>query len=140
VPVREQGGTYFVPANHDVVARLRLLLEGIGGRLNTFAVTLGHGTDDSIADTLADYLLGQIKELKDSVSDLTPDARADVRQRRMQRAGELRQRLDSYKTLLAASAERVSNELERVDAQLVAAVAQAVGATMLLPLFPAEGC
>lgn len=130
VPVREQGGAYFVPANHDLVARLRLLLEGIGGRLNTFAVTLGHGTDDSIADTLADYLLGQIKELKESVSELGPDTRADVRNRRMARAGELRQRLDSYRVLLSASADRVGTELERVDTQLVAAVAEAVGATM----------
>lgn len=130
VPVREQGGAYFVPHGHDVVDRLRTLLEGIGGRLNTFAVTLGHGSEDSIADTLADYLLGQIKELKDSVNDLTPETRADVRQRRMQRAGELRQRLDAYRSLLSASAERVGNELERVDNALISAVAQAVGATM----------
>lgn len=134
VPVREQGGAYFVPAGHDIVERLKLLLEGIGGRLQTFAVTLGHGSDASIADTLADYLLGQIKELRDSVSELGPDTRADVRQRRMARAGELRQRLDSYKTLLAASADRVANELEQVDTQLMAAVAEAVGATMRLAL------
>jgi hypothetical protein len=132
VPVREQGGAYFVPQGHDVVERLRILIEGIGGRLNTFAVTLGHGSEESIADTLAEYLLGQIKELKDSVADIGPGSRADVRNRRIQRAGELRQRLDSYRSLLAASADRVTTELERVDAQLMAAVAEAVGATMRL--------
>jgi hypothetical protein len=134
VPVREQGGAYFVPAGHDVVDRLRLLLEGIGGRLQTFAVSIGHGSDASIADTLSDYLLGQIRELKESVAELTPETRADVRQRRMTRAAELRQRLDAYRSLLSVSADRVSSELERVDTALVAAVAQAVGATMRLEL------
>ncbi len=124
IPVREQGGAYFVPAGAAVVAQLAILLERIGGKLQMFAVTIGHGSDESIANTLADYLINQIGEFRTSIKDLGEDSRSDVRTRRIERIGSLKQRLGSYRTLLAASAERVAQVLSEAEGELLAKIGE----------------
>jgi hypothetical protein len=128
IPVREQGGAYFVPAGAAVVAKLAILLERIAGRISMFAVTIGHGSDESIANTLADYLINQIGEFRTSIEGLGEDARSDVRARRIERIGALRMRLDSYRTLLAASADRVANVLREAEGDLLARIGEQAGA------------
>lgn len=131
VPVREQGGAYFVPAGAAVVAKLAILLERIAGKLSTFAVTIGHGTDQSIADTLADYLISQIGEFRKSIEGLGEDARSDVRTRRIERIATLRQRLDGYRTLLAASADRVAGVLSEAEGALLAKIGEKPAGALL---------
>lgn len=130
IPVREQGGAYFVPAGAAVVAQLAILLDKIGGRVSMFAVTIGHGTDQSIADTLAEYLIGQIGEFRKSIEDLGEDSRSDVRARRIERIGSLKQRLGSYRSLLAASAERVAEVLRQAEGDLLARIGETAGAVV----------
>lgn len=120
VPIRDQGGAYFIPRGAAVVAQLSVLLERIGGKLALFAVTLGHGSDDSIATTLADYLLGQIAELRASCAEVGADARSDVRARRLDKVAGLRSRLGAYRTLLAATAENVGTALDAAETELLA--------------------
>lgn len=130
IPVREQGGAYFVPAGAAVVAQLAILLERIGGRVSMFAVTIGHGSDESIANTLAEYLIGQIAEFRTSIKDLGEDSRSDVRARRIERIAGLRQRLGSYRSLLAASAERVAQVLSEAEGDLLARIGETAGAVL----------
>lgn len=130
IPVREQGGAYFVPAGAAVVAQLAVLLDRIGGRISMFAVTIGHGTDESIANTLAEYLIGQITEFRASIEGMGEDARSDVRARRIERIASLRQRLGSYRTLLAASADRVAEVLRQAEGDLLARIGETAGAVV----------
>jgi hypothetical protein len=132
IPVREQGGAYFVPEGHAVVLQLAALLEKIGGKLSMFSVTLGHGTEQSVAETVTDYLLGQIDELREAMKDVTSDSRSDVKARRLARVGELKQRLATYGTLLAGYAERVGQEVSKIETEVLAVLTkQAVTAEEL---------
>jgi hypothetical protein len=130
IPVREAGGAYFVPAGAGVVAQLAVLLERIGGKLCLFAVTLGHGTEESIANTLADYLIGQIGEFRESIKGLGEDTRADVRTRRLERIAGLKQRLSSYRTLLGAIADRVAGVLREAEGDLLAKIGESAGSSV----------
>jgi hypothetical protein len=120
MPLRDQGGVYFVPSGHAVVAQLETLLGHVGGSLRKFAVTIGDGSEQSIAAVVADYLSSEIAALRESVAELDSDARADVKARRMERLAELRAKLAAYSTLLAASAGTVQSALDSADAAIVA--------------------
>lgn len=122
IPVREQGGAYFVPAGHAVVVQLAILLEKVGGQLKTFAVTLGHGTEQSVAETVTEYLLGQIGELREAMRGVTSESRKDAKQKRLARVGELKQRLESYQSLMAGYADRVGQEVQKVENEVLAAI------------------
>lgn len=115
IPIREQGGAYFVPATrNDVVATLRTVLDMIGGQLRTWNVTIGHGTDTSVSDTVADYLAGLVNDWRESVAPLDEEAKASVRRRREEALAGIRARIDSYDHLLTA--ERKAHLLETCEA------------------------
>lgn len=121
IPVREQGGAYFVPDGHRVIGRVGIFLASVGGALSKFACTLGHGSDESIANTITDYLLNQIEELKESVAELNEKGvRSDVKARRLNRVAELRDRLRAYTSLLGMQQSRLETELNTAEATLLA--------------------
>jgi hypothetical protein len=121
IPVREQGGAYFVPSGHGIMGRIATLLEGVGGELSKFACTLGHGSDESIANTITDYLLKQIEELQESVNELNETGiRSDVKSRRLSRVAELRDRIRAYATLIQAQGSKLDDALNKAEASLLA--------------------
>lgn len=119
IAVRPQGGCYFVPlAQAALLESLNTLLTGIGGTLTRFAVTIGHGSDESISNTVAEYLLRQIAELNQSIDTLTDESSAAVKARRVLEVGRLRTKLDNYATLLGAMKDRVNGALAATDKRL----------------------
>ncbi len=121
MPVREQGGAYFIPSGHGIITRLNTLLGYIGGELSTFACTIGHGSDESIANTITDYLLKQIGELQESVNELNEKGiRADVKSRRLSRVAQLRERLGAYSTLIQTQGTRLVDALNTAESTLLA--------------------
>lgn len=125
MPLRDQGGVYFVPSGHVVVDQLAKLLGHVGGSLRKFACTMGDGSNESIAAVVSDYLVGEIAALRESVAELDSDARADVKARRMERLGELRAKMTAYADLLAASASTVQTALDAADKMIVAKLSAA---------------
>jgi hypothetical protein len=129
IPVRKQGGAYFVPAGHTVIDRARSVVEAVGGRLEQFACTIGHGdasdrTGQSVATVITDYLLGQIGELQAAVDELNEAGiRSDVKSRRLTRVAELRDRLGAYASLLGAQASGLTTALDKAEATLLAKLA-----------------
>jgi hypothetical protein len=129
IPVRKQGGAYFVPAGHTVIDRARSVVEAVGGRLEQFACTIGHGdasdrTGQSVAQVITDYLLGQIDELQAAVDELNEAGiRSDVKSRRLTRVAELRDRLGAYASLLGAQASGLTTALDKAEATLLAKLA-----------------
>lgn len=128
IPIRPQGGAYFIPAGPEteqLVGRLAKVLYDIGGRLFAFSCLLGQSPteDASIALAVTDYLAAQLAELREAVAHVTDDTRADVAARRMQDVANLRQRLAAYASMLAGQAETITADLDKTEAELLAKVA-----------------
>jgi hypothetical protein len=135
IPVREAGGVYFLPstpAGDALVTKLAAVLYGVGGRFYAFSCLLGSSAteDASLANAVTDYLLAQVKELRESVSTLTDETRSDVKQRRMQAVGALRGKMAAYANLLAGHAHTITDALDETEAELLANI----GAPVELPL------
>lgn len=121
IPVREQGGAYFLPAGSRVIEQMDRILHEIGGTLSRFACTIGHGTEGSVASVITDYMLKQIAELKQAVDELNEAGiRADVKSRRLTRVAELRERIHAYTSLVGAQAETLTQALDVAETALLA--------------------
>jgi hypothetical protein len=129
MPVRDQGGAYFVPAGHTVMHRVATFLEGVEGDLSQFACTLGHGSDESIANTITDYLLKQVDELQASIDELNENGiRANVKARRMMRVAAIRDRISAYSTLIQAQGSKLVQALDKAEASLLQKIGPERGA------------
>ena len=124
IPIRDQGGAYFVPDQHRaLVDQSRVFLSAIGGRLNSFAVRLGcSDTAESVAESMADYLQRLIVEFRESCADITMDSRRDVVNRRNERAAELRRRLECYRGILGAAATGIDTAIDTAEKELLAKI------------------
>lgn len=126
IPVRENGGAYFVPAGHAIIDAVRTVLEAVGGSLNQFACTIGHGSDadrtgQSVATVITDYLLKQIAELNEAVAELGErNIRSDVRRNRLSKVASLKDRLSAYETLLGTQHGMVDSSLKAAEEMLMA--------------------
>lgn len=121
IPVREQGGAYFIPNGHGIMGKITALVQGIGGDVSQFACTLGHGSDESVANTITDYLFKQIDELKASVVSLGEKGiRSDVKSRRLNDVAVLRDRIRSYSTLIQAHGTKLETALMHAEEMLLA--------------------
>ncbi|MGH3428509.1 MAG: hypothetical protein ACRDQZ_13235 [Mycobacteriales bacterium] len=121
IPVREQGGAYFIPTGSNVITQMDMVLSAIGGTLSRFACTIGHGSDESVATVITDYMLKQIGELKVAVEELNEAGiRADVKSRRLTRVAELRERIYAYTTLVGTQASTLTQALDHAEMVLLA--------------------
>ncbi|HTJ62120.1 MAG TPA: hypothetical protein VL333_13095 [Candidatus Saccharimonadales bacterium] len=121
IPVRDQGGAYFIPSGQGVIGQMASILDEIGGSLSRFACTIGHGSDESIANTITDYMLKQIGELKEAIDELNEKGiRSDVKSRRLTRVAELRERVGAYATLVGAQAAKLTEAIDTAEATLLA--------------------
>lgn len=121
IPVREQGGAYFVPQGAGVIGQVATVLDAIGGDLSSFACTLGHGSDESVANVITDYMLKQIGELQASVNELNEAGiRSDVKSRRLTRVAELRERIGAYASLVTTQGSKLTDALDIAEASLLA--------------------
>ncbi len=128
IPIREQGGAYFVPEMHaDLVEKVRTLLRAIGGNLRSFAVKLGSDeTKESVAQSMVSYFEGLIAEFIASCEGLDFNSKDFVKDRRRDKINELRGKLSCYQGLLDNYSERIVqslNEAERIlSAKIVASL------------------
>lgn len=121
IPVREQGGAYFIPQGHDIIGKVSIVLNTIGGELSQFACTIGHGSDASVANVITDYMLKQIGELQEAVDELNEGGiRADVKSRRLTRVAELRERVGAYASLVTTQGDRLTAAIDKAEATLLA--------------------
>jgi hypothetical protein len=127
IPVREQGGAYFIPLGHNVISKIATMLSAIGGEMSTFACTIGHGheaskaAEQSVANVITDYLLKQIGDLRKSVDELNETGiRSDVKSRRLTRVAELRERIGAYASLISAQSGKLNDALASAEVALLA--------------------
>ena len=125
IPIREQGGAYFVPdQHHDLIESCRTLLKAIGGNLRTFSVRLGsEDTSQSVAESMTDYLLGLIKEFNDKCEGVTGDSQKRVSTNRFSEIGDMKSKLNCYRGLLRGFADQIETSINDAEAALIAKLA-----------------
>lgn len=125
VPIREQGGAYFVPDMHrELVNSTRQLLDAIGGKLRSFDVRLGSGdTSASVADSLSDYLTDLIGEFRASCEDINNESSKRSTDARHARIAELRRKLECYGGLLSTYSEVINGQIAAAEQELLAKLA-----------------
>jgi hypothetical protein len=121
IPIRDAGGAYFVPDLHaDLVNKTKILLLEIDGKLNQWSVRLGHSdTDATLAESMSDYMIGLVKEFKESIDSLSSESRSDVKDRRQGRIREIRQKLECYRGIMAGFADKIGEEIDAADQELL---------------------
>lgn len=121
IPIREQGGAYFVPAMHkELVDKTRVFLENIGGHLRSFDVRLGSDdTSASVAESMTEYLHQLIGEFRESCDNVDGASRKDVKERRRETVGELRRKLELYRGLLSGYADHIDTEIKTAEEDLL---------------------
>jgi len=126
IPIREQGGAYYVPQMHtNIVNQTRILLREIGGNLRAFDVRLGsEDTAASVAESMSDYLAQLIHEFKESCADVSGSSRRDVKERRHESVAQLRRKLELYRGLLSGYADQIDESIEAAEAELIRKLAQ----------------
>jgi hypothetical protein len=126
IPVRKEGGAYFIPAGHAVIDKVRTVLEAVGGEMMQFACTIGHGVDadrtgQSVASVITDYMLKQIEELQEAVKELgEKNIRSDVKRARLTRVAELKDRVAAYASLVGTQHSVLEKALTRAEEELMA--------------------
>jgi hypothetical protein len=121
IPIREQGGAYFVPdAQSELVDAMRTLLQHIGGNLRSFAIRLGSDdTSESVAESLAEYMSSLLTDFRESVESLDTDTRKDVYERRATSIAEMRAKMECYGALLGQFSTALSEQVKEADELLL---------------------
>lgn len=123
VPVRKQGGIYFVPHTHtELIHRVGSLMAALGGSLNLFAIDAeDEKTKESVANQMTDHLLNLIGEFKDSCRGITDETGQAVIERRCETAKEIRGKLESYQSLLSGYATKIASEINDAEREFIEA-------------------
>lgn len=122
VPLRDQGGVYFVPDSYSWLVRDVLqFLESIGGGLRQFQLHGGDAsTDASVATAIAEHVSSLVKDFRDTCETISRASDLNVMVRRTQGVVALRDKLTAYQTLLAHHAERLEGEISAAEKLLLA--------------------
>lgn len=127
VPVRKQGGVYFVPHTHtELIHRIGSLMSTLGGAVNLFAIDASdEKTKESVAEQMTDHLLNLLEDFKGNCEGLSKDSGQAVIQRRVDNVTEIRSKLQSYESLLSGYASKIASEIESAERVLLEAVVRA---------------
>ena len=117
VPLRAQGGVYFVPdSQRDLLDRIEAILAEIGGKLNQYTVNGDAQSRKSVANDMMGYIRNLIGDLRDSCSRVDMNSKETTRKRREDdmRAAELK--LSNCSHLLGSFQATLVKELKEVKA------------------------
>lgn len=132
VTLRDGGGVYFVPEKHaSLVEQTRVFLRECGGTIREFKIQAGDGhTEVSVAESMLDHLTGLILEFRDSCERVTTDSSDGMVARRHERVAELRSKLEQYRGLLGAAAERIGASIAEAERDLIGRLAGPIHAAV----------
>ncbi len=124
IPIRQQGGCYFVPPQHaSLIGNVRSLLGEVGGELREWNISSNSPqTQDAVSGSLFDYLLGLVDDFNKSCAMLSEDTATRTIERRVERVSELRGKLVAYAPLLRGLSAEVELANNAASDNLIAAV------------------
>jgi hypothetical protein len=123
-PIREQGGCYFVPAEHlGFVDRIAQLVAQLNGKMRRFPIPAGtaHG-DRSVKESVAAGLEAMIREHEAAIAEFGHDTRAATFERAAERIRLTRHKIEAYATYLAEEKGRLEAVIAAASARLRARV------------------
>lgn len=140
--IRDQGGAYFVPVEHQTfTASVETFLVAMGGRMRRFPVPKGTPQGNAaVRETLATGIAGMIAEHNVAVDAFDDDSRGDTLERRAEKIQRTRLQIDAYATYLESEKDKLITALEEAKMKLVAKINQKAAETEssgggMLPLF-----
>jgi hypothetical protein len=124
VPIRQQGGCYFVPPNHTgLIANIRSLLHEVGGELREWDISANSPTTQAtIESNMFEHMLGLVDDFNKSCEALSEDTSTKTIERRVERVAELRSKLISYAPLLRGLTAEVEMAIDQAQLNLIGAV------------------
>jgi hypothetical protein len=119
-PIREQGGAYFVPAEHThFLEKVEGFLGRLNGRINRFPVPAGTPQGDrSVKDAVAAGLAALIAEHEAAVATFGEDTRPDTLERAAARIRLTRHKVEAYSCYLAEERARLEKDLAEASRKL----------------------
>ena len=123
VPVRQQGGCYFVPAGHvGILGGIRVLLKDIGGTLSEWEISAkSEQTQVTIQENMYGYMLGLVDKFKSSCQSISENTSSKVLERRLEEVHDLRTKLLSHAPLLRGLAEEVNAAINESELEMIGA-------------------
>lgn len=120
IPIREQGGAYFVPPAHQqVVSATKDLLQDIGGKLTVWTLSMGSTeTKAAVSEATLSHMLSEVDEFRSTIENIDTDSKPAVVQRRIDRIALLRHKLASYGPLLMGLAAEVQSAIDSAEKSL----------------------
>jgi hypothetical protein len=119
-PIREQGGAYFVPAEHTAfLGKVEGFLRRLNGRVSRFPVPAGTPQGDrSVKDAVAAGLAALIAEHEAAVATFGADTRPDTLGRAAERIRLTRHKVEAYGCYLAEERARLEGDLAEASRKL----------------------
>lgn len=139
-PIREQGGCYFVPAEHQsFLERIDAFVRVLNGKLGRFPIPKGtpHG-DRSVRDAVADGLEAVVEEHRRAIEEFTTDTRGGTIERAAERIRQTRFKVEAYAEYLGSQRERLEDELTAAQERLRERVEELTAAEVDETAFIAE--
>lgn len=114
IPVRAQGGCYFVPPQHrELVSKTSSLLKTIGGKLNVWEISMrSAATQSAVEESTLEYMLSEVDEFNKSLDNVDQESKPAVVQRRLERVATLRAKLEGYAPLLRGLYSEINNAIQ----------------------------
>lgn len=102
IPVRQQGGCYFVPFTHTgLLEKVGRLLDLIQGKLCQWEVTAqSDSTSQTVADSVSTHLFALLDELDHKCESINEKTNEKVLARRLEELVAIRVKLEAYNSLL----------------------------------------
>jgi len=137
VPIRQQGGCYFVPeSNTDILTKVRAVLKELKGELREWSISSASPeTRATVAVDMSQYMFGLIEDLEAKCKTINEETRPDVLERRFEEIALISSKLDANHSLMENFATLIRDKLNGAAVALeCAAVGQPVPVTpMSLP-------
>jgi hypothetical protein len=120
IPVRSQGGCYFVPPSHsDLVRRINDLLVAIGGSLGVWEISMkSEAPAAAVEGATLTHMLSEIDQFRETLATVDQESKPSVVQRRLHSIALFRQKLLSYAPLLRGIQAEVDDAINYVESVL----------------------
>lgn len=126
MPLRSQGGAYFVPARYyDFLDRLETFAGQVGTEIGRFPIASGtvHG-DRSLSAVVSSYLKDMINEYEKKIEELEDDSSEATLARRAKSVVEVKTKIDCYASYLTTTRENLMEQLAEASKKLAAKTAK----------------
>lgn len=120
LPVREQGGCYFVPAKYiEFVDKVGKLVTHVGGRIRRFTVAAGDAaTDDSVKQCYVDGIEAMVRDHAARIDAMTEVTRESTMTSCLDRIKETEMMADCYSEYLGESKRKLDEKLKELREQV----------------------